>query len=422
MPVPTSRGRNHAAPNSAGSPRRVNDVEILAPAATNRTSDKSARTTPMPAHAPLIAAIKGLRRSTRSVNGRRSVAATRRLRDLRKELHVHSRAEATTGTGEHHRAHVRVVVGAVDELEEPRVHRPRPRVHSLRAVQRDRGDVVAHVPAHEVVVGAVGHRGTVCSAACPTPNAPTPKCRMRARSTDWVGDRLPGTGSFSVERIGQGAGIANALYLIERDGHAWVLRRPPVVKNDPSAGNTVREWRILRCLEGTAVPHPTAHLLCEDPDVIGATFMIMDRVVGFTPGFELPAPFDADSQLRHGMAMAYVDGIVELSKVDWRAGGLDGLGKPDGFLERQVPRWLAQLDRYRTRDLPELGFVCDWLEANRPDDEPRRDPARRLQPVQRDGRARPTRAPRRDRRLGHRHHRRPVARHRAPAGAVDRAR
>jgi aminoglycoside phosphotransferase (APT) family kinase protein len=184
--------------------------------------------------------------------------------------------------------------------------------------------------------------------------------------TDWIGDRLPGRGRFSITRMGQEAGIANALYLIARDGHEWVLRRPPAVKNDPSAGNTVREWRILCCLEGTPVPHPRPRLLCEDADVIGATFMVMDRVVGFTPGFELPAPFDADRALRRDLAMAYVDGIVELSEVDWRAGGLEDLGRPDGFLERQVPRWLAQLDRYRTRDLPMLEFVSEWLDANRP--------------------------------------------------------
>ena len=63
--------------------------------------------------------------------------------------------------------------------------------------------------------------------------------------TDWVGDRLPGSGRFSLQRIGQEAGIANALYLMGRDGHQWVLRRPPAVKNDPSAGNT-----------GARVAHP----------------------------------------------------------------------------------------------------------------------------------------------------------------------
>jgi aminoglycoside phosphotransferase (APT) family kinase protein len=89
-------------------------------------------------------------------------------------------------------------------------------------------------------------------------------------------------------------------------------------------------------------------------------------VDGFTPGFELPEPFDSDHALRRGLAEAYVDALVDLAAVDWRARGLADLGKPEGFLERQVPRWLAQLDRYRTRELPELDHVTDWLDRNRP--------------------------------------------------------
>ncbi len=207
--------------------------------------------------------------------------------------------------------------------------------------------------------------------------------------TDWVGDRLPGAGRFALQRMGQEAGIANALYLIGRDGHEWVLRRPPAVKNDPSAGEhgpRVADPPMLS--KGRRSPTRTARLLCEDPDVIGATFMIMDRVDGFTPGSSCRRRSPPTTSLRHDLAMAYVDGIVALAAVDWVAGGLEGLGKPDGFLERQVARWPAQLDRYRTRELPELDFLCGWLEANRPDDGPGRDPARRLQPVQRDGRAR----------------------------------
>ena len=68
--------------------------------------------------------------------------------------------------------------------------------------------------------------------------------------------------------------------------------------------------------------------------------------------------------------MAYVDGCAELSKVDWPARGLEGLGKPAGFLERQVSRWLAQLERYQSRRLPELEFVAGWLEDNRPEMSP----------------------------------------------------
>ena len=183
----------------------------------------------------------------------------------------------------------------------------------------------------------------------------------------WIGDRLPGTGSpLTAERIGAATGIANALYRISRGQHAWVLRLPPAVKNDPGASNIAREWRILTALEGTAVPHPAPVLLCEDPSVLGAPFMLMSVVDGFTPGFELPEPFAGTPSHRRDLAMAYVDGLADLAAVDWWAQGLDGLGKPDGFLERQVPRWRAQLDRYHTRELPELDFLSEWLTANVP--------------------------------------------------------
>ncbi|OBH21892.1 phosphotransferase family protein, partial [Mycobacterium sp. E3247] len=187
------------------------------------------------------------------------------------------------------------------------------------------------------------------------------------RLDSWIGDRLPGRGQpLTAERIGASTGIANALFRVARGDDAWVLRRPPVVKNDPSASNTHREWRILHALEGTPVPHPQPVLYCADTDVLGSEFMLMGVVDGFTPGFDLPEPFAGDPELRHDLAMAYVDGLVHLAEVDWRARALDGLGKPEGFLERQVPRWLAQLDRYRTRDLPELDFLSDWLTANIP--------------------------------------------------------
>lgn len=183
----------------------------------------------------------------------------------------------------------------------------------------------------------------------------------------WAGDALGDASEpLTATRIGAATGIANALYELRRGDDVFVLRRPPTVLNDKSAGDMVREWRILQALEGTSVPHPTPRLLCENSDVIGAPFLVMDKVDGFTPGYDLAEPFHSDLSLRRGLAEAYVDGLVELAAVDWKERGLDGLGKPEGFLERQVSRWLAQLDRYRTRDLPELDFVTGWLERNRP--------------------------------------------------------
>lgn len=187
------------------------------------------------------------------------------------------------------------------------------------------------------------------------------------RLEDWIGDRLGGTDEpLAAERLGAEAGIANALYILSRGGKRWVLRRPPAIKNHPSAANTEREWRILRALEGSSVPHPKPELFCDDPSVIGATFMIMGMVDGFTPGVEIPDWISSDESALHQLGMAYVDGLVELQKVDWVAGGLEGLGKPDGFLERQVARWMAQLDGYRVREIPEEKFLAEWLEANRP--------------------------------------------------------
>ncbi|MEU7811666.1 phosphotransferase family protein [Pseudonocardia sp. NPDC049154] len=187
----------------------------------------------------------------------------------------------------------------------------------------------------------------------------------------WLGPRLATPDApLTATRMGTATGIGNALFALRLGDQELVLRRPPAVLNHPSASNMVREWRILTALEGTAVPHPTPRALCEDADVVGVPFLVMDRVEGFTPGFALQEPFASDAGLRRELAFAYVDALVDLAAVDWRARGLDGLGKPAGFLERQVCRWLGQLEQYRSRELPELGFLTEWLEANRPENGP----------------------------------------------------
>ena len=203
----------------------------------------------------------------------------------------------------------------------------------------------------------------------PTETTETSPLDARALD-DWIGDRLPGRGlPLRVERMGADVGIANALYWLRRGDHVWVLRRPPAVVNAPGASDMQREWRILTALEGTAVPHPTP-LLFADPDApLAGDFLIMSRVDGFTPVGTLPPPYDTPAA-RTELAFAMVDALVDLAAVDWRARGLDGLGRPDGFLERQVPRWLRQLDRYRTRDVPGLERVTSWLADNRPADGP----------------------------------------------------
>jgi aminoglycoside phosphotransferase (APT) family kinase protein len=189
-----------------------------------------------------------------------------------------------------------------------------------------------------------------------------------ARALDeWIGDRLPSYGApLTVERMGEATGVANALYWVRRGGDVFVLRCPPAVVNTPGASDMEREWRILTALEDTDVPHPTPLLLGSGPDSpIGGPFLIMSRVDGFTPIGVLPAPYD-NNHARRDLALSMVDAAASLGNVAWRERGLDGLGRPDGFLERQVARWNRQLDSYRTRDIPGIECLSDWLERNRP--------------------------------------------------------
>ena len=190
---------------------------------------------------------------------------------------------------------------------------------------------------------------------------------MDAKRLDrWIGKRLPGAGGpLSVERLA-GPSASNLMYRVERGGHRWCLRRPPEFKISPTAHDVRREFRVLTALEGSDVPHASPLLLCEDESVIGDIFMITSWLDGVPPGPELsPTILESPVHLR-ALALSVIEAMAALARVDWRARGLEGFGKPDGFLERQVPRWLAQLERHKSRELPYLDDVTSWLESNQP--------------------------------------------------------
>ena len=178
---------------------------------------------------------------------------------------------------------------------------------------------------------------------------------------------LPGAGEPLSSRFISG-GASNEIFEMSRGGHRWALRRPPR-RVPPGRNETMmREYRILAALDGTDVPHARAAGACGDPDVLGAAFYLMDFVDGWSPISEpeWPEPFFSDLQARAGLAYELVEAIARLSRVDWRAKGLEGLGRPDGFHERQVDRWYAHLERFRFRDIPGLEVAADWLRGRKP--------------------------------------------------------
>jgi aminoglycoside phosphotransferase (APT) family kinase protein len=156
--------------------------------------------------------------------------------------------------------------------------------------------------------------------------------------------------------------------VIDGAGHQWVLRRPPFGPLLPTAHDMAREFRILDALRTTAVPVPTTVALCRDPAVMDAPFYLMAMVDGLVARDTETASSAFDVQQRREIGFRLADTLATVHSLDPTAVGLGDLGKPDGYVTRQLRRWKGQLDASRTRPLEELYSVHDHLAARIPAD------------------------------------------------------
>ncbi|HET8910052.1 MAG TPA: phosphotransferase family protein [Ktedonobacteraceae bacterium] len=184
----------------------------------------------------------------------------------------------------------------------------------------------------------------------------------------YLAQQLPGLDApLKLERVK--GGHSNETFYITRGEQQLVLRRPPRGPLLPTAHDVLREYRILKALNTTNVPTPRALLACEDTEVIGAPFYIMERVQGVVIRSQLPE-FASDEAGRRALSMRLVDALVDLHAANWRAIGLENLGKPDGYISRQLRRWSDQLERSRRGPLPDLDAVTAWLAQHQPESPP----------------------------------------------------
>lgn len=188
----------------------------------------------------------------------------------------------------------------------------------------------------------------------------------------WIATQdVPGSGPVTSAHQLMG-GLQNNVFLIERGGGSFVLRRPPKHLRANSNETMLREARILKALAGSNVPHPALYSVCGDPSVIGACFYLMAPLEGFAPRGRLPGNYATDAAWRRKMGQELVGAAAALAAVDPKAVGLEGLGKPDDWHQRQVSRWRSQLDGYRTmpnydgRALPHVDDVGQWLSGHLP--------------------------------------------------------
>jgi aminoglycoside phosphotransferase (APT) family kinase protein len=183
----------------------------------------------------------------------------------------------------------------------------------------------------------------------------------------WLKDHLPDVqGTPRIRQFPGGA--SNLTYLIQYPQRELVLRRPPFGHKARSAHDMGREFRILNQLRPAFAYCPQAWLHCADENVIGAEFYLMERVEGIILRTDLPGELNFDAQRSRRLCERFIDRLVELHQVDYNACGLGDLGKPEGYVQRQVSGWSERYDQARTPDAPAWDTVEAWLRDKQPAD------------------------------------------------------
>jgi aminoglycoside phosphotransferase (APT) family kinase protein len=173
-----------------------------------------------------------------------------------------------------------------------------------------------------------------------------------------------GSGPVLAERLGDGH--SNLTYLVERGEKRFVLRRPPPPPLPPSAHDMLRESTIVAGLHRAGARVPEVLAVCEDPGVLGVPFYLMTLSGGVPLDTRLPAAVDNPSE-RARIGHDVVDALVELHQIAPSAAGLASIGRPDGYLARQVRRFTDLWEVNRTRDIPLVGEVGALLADTIPD-------------------------------------------------------
>jgi aminoglycoside phosphotransferase (APT) family kinase protein len=163
-------------------------------------------------------------------------------------------------------------------------------------------------------------------------------------------------------------GHSNLTYLLKVGERELVMRRPPFGTKVKTAHDMGREFRILSALAGSYAHAPKPLVYTDDPAVMGAPFYVMERLRGIILRKELPPSLGLDPARFRKLCENLVDALVDLHALDYKAIGLDGLGKPDGYVQRQVQGWTERYKQSQTDDVPVVEHVAKWLEANRPAD------------------------------------------------------
>jgi len=162
------------------------------------------------------------------------------------------------------------------------------------------------------------------------------------------------------------SGYSNLTYFLQFGERELVLRRPPFGAKIKTAHDMAREYRILSGLIQAYPKVPRPLLYCDDESIIGAPFYVMARVNGVILRAKPPAGINLSPELMRRLSEACIDNLAEIHQINYASAGLSDLGKPEGYIERQIRGWTQRYQNARTDDIPEIERVIEWLTANLP--------------------------------------------------------
>ncbi len=188
-----------------------------------------------------------------------------------------------------------------------------------------------------------------------------------AALTGYLKGKLEGADG-KIEIMQFGGGHANLTYRLKFGDIEYTLRRPPLGPVAASSHDMGREFKILSNLYKVFPAAPRAYLYCEDLEVIGAPFFIMERKNGIVVRGTVPAAYGGgeDSMINRTLSEVLIDTLAELHRVDYKAIGLEDLGKPKGYMMRQVTGWAGRFEKAKTQDIDVFGELVEWLEQKIP--------------------------------------------------------
>ena len=176
---------------------------------------------------------------------------------------------------------------------------------------------------------------------------------------------IPGCeGPFEVSQFPSGA--SNLTYLVKAGDREMVLRRPPTGRKAKTAHDMSREVRVLTALAGVYPYVPKVLAFCDDQDVIGCDFFLMERLDGIIPRKNLPRGMRLSREETTLLCRNVVDRLIDLHSIDYKSAGLGDLGKPEGYVRRQIEGWSRRYVDARTPNAPSYDRVMRWLEEKMP--------------------------------------------------------